>query len=248
MRVIAGLLVMWSASSAQPVRETFAAPPDLKVVVSYASDQHASELQILPAQKGAFIPEDLLDRVLDQIIPPATRGIAGLDLYEAMSRASCHTTDYEYVSVSRSMTDSHITDAHVRFKSLSVRRDAGFFRALYGQPIAEGFTPRPDVMMTISYSPGRQRCALDIRPVSDAPFVPDEVLDAVLEEAVPPSTRGEKLNEMATMNGHAGQSFTEYEFVSITRVLHMPGLVRTSLLDGATAVVKYKANECDASQ
>ncbi|HLJ50463.1 MAG TPA: hypothetical protein VKU01_30835 [Bryobacteraceae bacterium] len=259
MRVLVGLLAVSSALGqvdlsrlhalyGEPVREMFAATPDVRVVVSYAASRNANSLEITPAKQDSFIPDDVLDRILDQMIPPSMRGVMGQYGELVMSRVSNRSTDYENVSISRLMTASQVTRAIVLLKPSFGDRNALFFRALYGQPIAEGFSPRTDVGMTVSHSPGRMPCALEIRPVSDAPFVPDDVLDGLLEEAVPVSTRGAKLDDLYTINGHAGQNFTEYAFVSITRLIHMPGLVHTKLLGGATALVQYKTQECEAGE
>jgi hypothetical protein len=96
--------------------------------------------------------------------------------------------------------------------------------ARYGEPTAERFAVRPDVALTAEYGEDGQACAMRIEPRHlfrrESPNDPPasmEVMTDVLNEVVPPETRGKKLGPGPSFWGACRGALppTEYENVTV---------------------------------
>jgi hypothetical protein len=96
--------------------------------------------------------------------------------------------------------------------------------ARYGKPDVERFAVRPDVTLTVEYGEGGQACAMRIEPrhaadqnAPDDPLAEIAVLADVLNEVVPPATRGKQLDAGERISGQCNGAAPpmEYENVSI---------------------------------
>jgi hypothetical protein len=91
--------------------------------------------------------------------------------------------------------------------------DASALRAKYGEPLArETFRVRPNIEAVVNYGSGRQVCNIEISQSQSATQEVDEVVD----ELVPPSTRGKILNKGIMASGRFTETVTSYEHVTIS--------------------------------
>ena len=80
--------------------------------------------------------------------------------------------------------------------------DATALKAKYGAPVEEVFSLRPGIVLAVTYGENHQVCKLDIRPTRNASFViPASLIQELVNEIVPPSTRGTPNREFASMTG-----------------------------------------------
>ena len=87
-------------------------------------------------------------------------------------------------------------------------------RAKYGQPLpGQIFIVRPGVEMTVTYGPNDIVCKAEI-PLC---VVKTEQLDAIAEEVVPTSMRGQDRGRVVTMSGALGADSSSYDLVTITQ-------------------------------
>jgi hypothetical protein len=104
--------------------------------------------------------------------------------------------------------------------------DSFDFRAHYGEPNLERFNIRPGITMTAEYGPDGKACVLDIQPRQDffREMVADETLSkdtvtSVLDEVVPPSTRGKEtipaFSLVVAGGCNAGMTWADYDNVQI---------------------------------
>lgn len=103
--------------------------------------------------------------------------------------------------------------------------DAYRLRNKYGPPVdRETFTVRPGIEMIVDYGPSKQVCRIQLP--SGAQYggtIPEGAvtkrrIDEVLEEVVPPSVRGQQINQGLFVSGPHTVAFTDYEHVSISEV------------------------------
>jgi hypothetical protein len=103
----------------------------------------------------------------------------------------------------------------------------------YGEPTQEVFTVRPGYHMTVVYGSEHQACRLDISSGQSDSFESskgtNQVLDEIVEELVPESTRGPVKDDGTMYTGFGGQRITTYESLTIGH---------TELLSPATGVLR----------
>jgi hypothetical protein len=122
--------------------------------------------------------------------------------------------------------------------------DSATLHGRYGEPTQEVFTVRPGYHMTAFYGSEHQVCRLDISSGQSDSFESsketNQVLDEIVEELVPESTRGSVKDDLTMYTGFAGQSITTYESLTIIRTQltsHARGVLRT--------VVTFKDKSCN---
>ena len=120
----------------------------------------------------------------------------------------------------------------IRFAVLLVAASSAFaqidtfnLRSKYGIPLdRETFTVRPGIEMVVDYGPNKQVCRIQLpsgmQIVGSVP--PSEItkqqIDEVLNEVVPLSIRGKKLNGGVMRLGAIAAYSTDYENVAITEI------------------------------
>lgn len=112
--------------------------------------------------------------------------------------------------------------------TLAVAQTPQDLRNRYGEPQVERFSARPGIALTVEYGSDRLACQLLIEPPEhilssheqEARFMASETVSDILDEAVPPTTRGKKTGEFHMVSGCNGIDSTEYENVWITRSTH----------------------------
>jgi hypothetical protein len=123
------------------------------------------------------------------------------------------------------------------------------FFARYGRPDAERFVVRPDLMLSVEYGDDNEACKMRIEPrhslmqefSEDLPVNMDEIT-GVLNEVVPPETRGKELGPGKPLGAIVGTPpTTEYENVTIIPEL---GLGPKPLKVSRVAVL-FKRPACD---
>jgi hypothetical protein len=114
----------------------------------------------------------------------------------------------------------------------------------YGEPTQEVFTVRPGYHLTVLYGSAHQACRLDVSSGQSDSFESsketNQVLDEIVEELVPESTRGPVENDLTTFSGFGGQRITTYESLTISRTeltSHATGVLST--------VVTFKDKDCN---
>lgn len=108
-------------------------------------------------------------------------------------------------------------------------QDSFDLRARYGQPDLERFNIRPGITMTAGYGLDGKACWLDIAPNKDSfqDMVATETLSmetvtSVLDEIVPPSTRGKEhfpaFSAAVASSCNHGESWADYENIQVNLV------------------------------
>ena len=121
--------------------------------------------------------------------------------------------------------------------------DSATLHSRYGEP-TQVFTVRPGYQMTVLYGSEHQACRLEISSGQSDSFESsketNQVLDTIVEELVPESTRGTVKRDLTVYTGFGGQSITTYESLTI---------IRTKLTSRATGVlstvVTFKEKNCN---
>jgi hypothetical protein len=111
---------------------------------------------------------------------------------------------------------------------LAPQQSSSEFHSLYGASDLERFTVRPGITLTVEYSSDRYACQLQIaaprsiaEPLEQTKMLPEDETTQILNEVVPPNTRGARI---PSRSGSFQSSITafeveEYENVTISRVV-----------------------------
>jgi hypothetical protein len=111
--------------------------------------------------------------------------------------------------------------------------DATTLRAEYSDPInygkrvnSETFKVRNNITMMVNYGPSGQACRIEVHPtgqstVRQAPpdIATKQQVDEVLQEVVPPSTRGKEIRSGMIQMGAVSFLLIEYEHVTVNELL-----------------------------
>jgi len=110
--------------------------------------------------------------------------------------------------------------------------DATTLRVKYGDPInygkrvnSETFKVRNNITMMVDYGPSGQACRIEVHPAGQSTVrqAPDlamkQQMDEVLQEVVPPSTRGKEIRSGVIQMGAVSFLLIEYEHVTVTELL-----------------------------
>ncbi len=122
--------------------------------------------------------------------------------------------------------------------------DSATLHVRYGEPTQEVFTVRPGYHMTVLYGSEHQACRLAISSGQSDNFESsketNQVLDEIVEELVPESTRGPVKDDLTSLMGFGGQRVTTYDSLTISRT------VLTSQASGVlSTVVTFKGKSCN---
>jgi len=114
----------------------------------------------------------------------------------------------------------------------------------YGEPTQEVYAVRPGFHITVRYSAEHQICMLDINSGQSDSYesskATNKVLDDIVEELIPESSRGPAKNDLIQFVGVGGQSIADYELFTINRTL------LTSRASGVLhAIVRFKDKSCN---
>ena len=93
--------------------------------------------------------------------------------------------------------------------------DTNVMRAKYGPPVEEVFTIRPGITVTVAYGDNQQVCKLDIRPSRNASVISATLIQQVVDEMVPPLSRGNPGRQSVSCAGASCWKMAEYEKFSI---------------------------------
>jgi hypothetical protein len=225
-----------------PDRERFAVPPDINVTVEYGSDgraYHAFIETLMEPGGSPLASSDQLARVLDELVPPNTRGAGSPAQVTHSGCKATESTSYENVTISWiTYCDPDggldVQDVDVTFKG-PTRPTSTELHARYGQPESERFQARPGIALTVDYGPDDSACGMLItsrenlsaetdggrlrfdNDSRDRPTHYLKMVDEILNEAVPESTRGEAGPAMTTQAGCGLIGNADYGNVSISR-------------------------------
>jgi hypothetical protein len=127
-----------------------------------------------------------------------------------------------------------ILTAYVLFlaSQLAVPQDSSLFRSLYGEPVLEGFAVRPNVVLTVEHGSDGLACKMSIKPgqslfieealpggLTPRKVMSQEGVTAVVDEVVPPGTRGrETRGPMNFQSSCLESELASYANVRIDRV------------------------------
>jgi hypothetical protein len=224
-----------------PDRERFVVPPDINVTVEYGSDGRAYHAVIeTPMEPGGspLASSDEVARVLDEVVPPNTRGAGGPAQVTHSGCNSTESTSYENVTISwitycDADGGSDVRDVDATFKRPS-RPTSTELHARYGQPESERFQARPGIALTVDHGSDGLTCGMLITSRENPSYEMDkgklpfdsagqdpgrhylEMVHEILNEALPESTRGKAGAAMTTEGGCGLIASAEYENVSIS--------------------------------
>ena len=122
--------------------------------------------------------------------------------------------------------------------------DSNSLHAKYGQPVEETFPVRPGITLTVVYGDSHQVCKLDIRPSRNDSVIPAALIEDILNEIVPPSTRGTPGRQGVACTGFCWK-MTEYEKMHIGQAAGdvRPSSHTETQAQNSLAVVQFKSCE-----
>jgi hypothetical protein len=106
---------------------------------------------------------------------------------------------------------------------LSAAQTSQEFHSRYGESDTERFKIRDGIGLTVEYGSDGSACQMEIKPQSlfvqrpQQKLVAPEVVDGIIDELVPPDTRGRKVNSMLQQMSCARSVVDYYENVTIDR-------------------------------
>ena len=125
------------------------------------------------------------------------------------------------------------------------------FHKLYGEPTMERFAVRNGITVTVEYGPDRAACQILIAPRRLLVEVqsPDVLMSSpgvsgVLQELLPPVTRGRQINSDSIQVDGNTLLRTNYENVPIRRICSSPSCVSSSENQDLRTLVVFKREAC----
>ncbi len=115
-------VVDFTAKFGPPIVEQYHLQPDERLVVTYGQRHVVCEVRLEPWQESkrredpAAIPGELVDRVLNELVPTSARVGAPLVMHEQMSRAALTATEYQNVRITRQTDGDNVTALVIRWK------------------------------------------------------------------------------------------------------------------------------------
>jgi hypothetical protein len=135
---------------------------------------------------------------------------------------------------------------------LPVGQTSQTLRDRYGEPDIERFTAARDIGLTVEYGSDGQACQMVIerkRPLLHSEkvsnYMSPEAVSEIIDQLVPPATRGHSINSMIESMGCAEGRTEEYENVWIAR--HSDVCVPLKRERESTATVVFKRQLCPVS-
>jgi len=120
--------------------------------------------------------------------------------------------------------------------------DANSLQMRYGLPVEETFTVRPGITLNVMYGDNHQVCKLDLRPSHNDSVIPAALVEDLVNEIVPLSTRGTPGPQFVACTGFCWK-MTEYERMSIGQAAHDVRPNTHAERQNSLAVVQFKSCE-----
>ena len=125
-------------------------------------------------------------------------------------------------------------------------------RGHYGEPDIERFTARDDIGVTVLYGSDGEVCQMVVerkRPLlhseKSLTFMDPQAVTEIIDELVPPTSRGRSIGSMLESMGCVEQRIEEYENVWISR--NSDACVPLKRERESTAAVVFKRQTCPVS-
>ena len=122
---------------------------------------------------------------------------------------------------------------------------------LYGEPTMERFDVGNGITVTAQYGPDRAACQILIAArrslvvvTSPDPLMSSPDVSRVLQELLPPATRGKELNSISTHTGGNSLLKTDYEGLSIRRICSSPSCISSTENQDLRTLVVFKRDAC----
>jgi hypothetical protein len=129
--------------------------------------------------------------------------------------------------------------------------DAQNFHQLYGEPTMERFAVRNGITATVEYGPDRAARQILIAPrrllveVQSPDFLMSSpAVSGVLQELLPPVTRGRQVNANSIQVDGNTLLKTDYETLSIRRICSSPSCVSSSENQDLRTLIVFKRDAC----
>jgi hypothetical protein len=122
---------------------------------------------------------------------------------------------------------------------------------LYGEPTMERFAVGNGITVTVEYGPDRAACQILIAPrrllvevqSPESPMSSPSV-SRVLQELLPPATRGRQLNSDSVQVDGNTLLKTDYEKLSIRRICSTPSCISSTENQDLRTLVVFKRDAC----
>ena len=122
---------------------------------------------------------------------------------------------------------------------------------LYGEPTMERFDVGNGITVTVQYGPDRAACQILIAPRRLLVEVksPDTLMSSpgvsrVLQELLPPATRGKQLDSSSVQVDENSFLKTDYEQLSIRRICSSPSCISSTENQDLRTLVVFKRDVC----
>lgn len=132
--------------------------------------------------------------------------------------------------------------------SLNAVQSSHELRSRYGEPDVERFTPAPDVGLTIEYGSDGLACQIVIErkqgilhDEQEQKYMSPDLASRVVDDVVPPASRGKEVNRILESMGCAEGRITEYENFWIAHYSHVCIPLKPERESRATVIFKRKA-------
>jgi hypothetical protein len=122
--------------------------------------------------------------------------------------------------------------------------DSNSLHMKYGQPVEETFTIRPGIILSVTYGDKHEVCKLGLRPNRNGSVIPVVLIEELLNEIVPPSTRGIPRTKRLECFGFCWKT-TVYERVRIGQSADdlRPSSQTETNSQNSLAVIQFKSCE-----
>ena len=181
--------------------EVFELRPGIQLSVVYGENHQVCKLDLRPTRSASVVPAALIEELLNEIVPPSIRGTPGRQSV-ACSGAHCwKMADYENINIGQAPGDVTPNLEAPEQNSLGLVQvlvargsplvgQVDMLKAKYAPSVKEEFDVRPGIRLGIVYGENHQVCTLDIRPTPSAPVIPAALVEEIVNEVMPPTTRG----------------------------------------------------------
>jgi hypothetical protein len=134
------------------------------------------------------------------------------------------------------------------FAGLSPTQSSNDLRSRYGQPDVERFTPAPDIGLTVEYGSDGLACQILIERkqslvhvLQEDKYMRPEFVSKLIDEIVPPPSRGKEVNSFLEEMGCAEGRLQEYESLWISHYSNVCVPLKPERETRATVVFKRQA-------
>jgi hypothetical protein len=122
--------------------------------------------------------------------------------------------------------------------------DSNLLHTKYGKPVEETFTVRPGITLNVIYGDNHQVCKLDVRPSRNDSVIPAILIEGIVNEIVPLSTRGIRRSHGLLCYGFCWKT-AEYDKMRISQTADdvRPSSQTEPQSQNSLAVVQFKSCE-----